>query len=329
MRTVRLFLIPLLLFSAFLLSTSQEVIEEIIAIVNDDIITRSEFRAAYEANYQLLRAQFQGEEFNRQLDWMKKNLMDQLVTGILLLQEAEKLEGINVDEQMRLYIDNIKKENNINSDEDLKKILRAQGTSYDEWIKVLRENMMKEAVIFSEVQRGIIIDEAEIVSYHKLHPEEFTEPPEFKLKAITLTSGSGSDEGIEAKKREISGKIAAGEDFGALASEYSEGPEKESGGDLGNFKKGELARELEEPVENLKQGEVTPWIQFRNGWYLLKLVEKKEARLKPFEEARDDIERRLLGEKSQAKFEEFMKELKEKSYIKILNPNPLDFEEIK
>ena len=325
MRTVRLFLTLFLLFSAVSFGISQEVIEEIVAIVNDDIITRSEFRAAYETNYQLYKAQFQGEEFNRQLELMKKNLMDTLITGILLLQEANKLENINIDEQVRLYIDNIKKENSINSDEDLKQILQQQGTSYEEWTRMLRESAMKDAVLFSEVQRNIIVDEAEIVSYHKLHPEEFTEPPEFKLKAITVTSGSGSDEGIEAKKQEISSKIAAGEDFGALASEYSEGPEKESSGDLGNFKKGELAKELEEPVENLKQGEVTPWIQFRNGWYLLKLVEKKEARLKPFEEARDNIERRLMGEKAQVKFEEFMKELKEKSYIKILNPNPLDF----
>jgi parvulin-like peptidyl-prolyl isomerase len=325
MRTVRLFLTLLLLFSAVSFGTSQEVIEEIVAIVNDDVITLSEFRAAYETNYQLLRAQFQGDEFNRQLELLKKNLMEQLITGILLLQEANKLENINIDEQVRLFIDNLKKENNINSDEDLKQILKQQGTSFEEWTRVLRENMMKEAVLFSEVQRSIVVDDAEIVSYHKLHPEEFTEPPEFKLKAITITSGSGSDEGIEAKKQEINRKIAAGEDFGALASEYSDGPEKESSGDLGNFKKGDLAKELEEPVENLKLGEVTPWIQFRNGWYLLKLVEKKEARLKPFEEARDDIEKRLLGEKAQVKFEEFMKELKEKSYIKILNPNPLGF----
>ncbi len=325
MRKVRLFLTLILLFSAVSFGTSQEVIEEIVAIVNDDIITRSEFRAAYETNYQLLRAQFQGEEFNRELERMKKNLMDSLITDILLLQEANKLENINIDEQVRLYIDNIKKENNINSDEDLKRILKQQGISFEEWTRRLREGVMKDAVLTSEVRRNIVIDEAEIVSYHKLHPEEFTEPPEFKLKAITLTSGSGSDEGIEAKKQEINSKIAAGEDFGALASEYSEGPEKESSGDLGNFKKGDLAKELEEPVENLKQGEVTPWIQFRNAWYLLKLVEKKEARLKPFEDARDDIERRLLGEKAQVKFEEFMKELKEKSYIKILNPNPLDF----
>jgi len=76
MRTVRLFLTLLLLFSAVSFGTSQEVIEEIVAIVNDEIITRSDYKAAYETNYQSLRAQFQGEEFNRQLERVKNNLMD-------------------------------------------------------------------------------------------------------------------------------------------------------------------------------------------------------------------------------------------------------------
>ncbi|MCK4557527.1 MAG: peptidyl-prolyl cis-trans isomerase [Candidatus Aminicenantes bacterium] len=320
---MRFLLALLLLFSAAL--HSQDVIEEIVAIVNDDIITLSEYRAEYQANLQALRAQLQGEEFGRQLEQMRKGLLNQMITDVLLLQEASKMEGLNVDEQMKLYIDNLKKENNIESDEEFIRILRQQGSDYDEWRAVLKKNMMKEAVVVTNVHQSIVIDEAEVVSYHKLHPEEFTDPPEYKLKGILISSGAGSDEGLEAKKREISGKIAAGEDFGALASEYSVGPEKEANGDLGIFKKGELAKDLEGAVENLKEGEITPWIQMRNVWYLLKLEEKKEARLKEFEEARRDIEQRIFAEKAQEKFEEFMKELREKSYIKILNPNPLDF----
>ena len=320
---MRFLLALLLLFSAAL--HSQDVIEEIVAIVNDDIITLSEYRAEYQANLQSLRAQLQGEEFDRQLEQMRKGLLNQMITDVLLLQEASKMEGLNVDEQMKLYIDNLKKENNIESDEEFIRILRQQGSDYDEWRAVLKKNMMKEAVVVTNVHQSIVIDEAEVVSYHKLHPEEFTDPPEYKLKGILISSGAGSDEGLEAKKREISGKIAAGEDFGALASEYSVGPEKEANGDLGIFKKGELAKDLEGAVENLKEGEITPWIQMRNVWYLLKLEEKKEARLKEFEEARRDIEQRIFAEKAQEKFEEFMKELRERSYIKILNPNPLDF----
>jgi len=325
MRALRLFLTFFFLLSAVSLDHGQEVIEEIVAVVNDDIITLSEYRAEFEANYQNLKAQYQGEEFDRQYELLKKNLLNEMITTVLLLQEASKMENINVEEQMRLYIDNLKKQNNIDSDEEFIRILRQQGTDFEEWKGMLRENILKEAVVVSEVHRSIVIDEAEVVSYHKLHPEEFTEPPEFTLKAITLSSGSGGDEGVEARKREINEKIAAGEDFGALASGYSEGPEKEKAGDLGSIKKGDMAKELEEAVENLKAGEVTPWVQVKNAWFVLKLTDKKEARLKPFEEARNEIEQRLFNIKVQKKFGEFMNELQGKSYIKIINPNPLDF----
>jgi len=321
MKTARLCLSFLLLFFTVTFLYDQEVIEEIVAIVNDDVITLSEYSAEFQANYQALRAQFQGDEFDKQYDYLKKNLLNQMITDVLLLQEAKKMEDLNIEEQMKIYIDNLKKENNIESDEEFIRILRQQGMDYDEWRNMLRNNMLKEAVIVSQVHRSIVIDESEIVSYHKSHPEEFTEPPEYTLKAIYISS----DDEVEAVKREIIGKITAGEDFGSLASQYSTGPEKDANGDLGTFKKGELANDLEDAVEKLKVGEITPWIQFRNGWYLLKLVEKKESRLRAFEEARKEIEQKLFSQKAQMRFDEFMKELRAKSYVKILKPNPLGF----
>lgn len=321
MKTARLCLSFLLLFITAAFLYNQEVVEEIVAIVNDDIITLSEYRAEFQANYQVLRSQFQGEEFDRQYDFLKKNLLNQMITDVLLMQEAEKMEDFNVEEQMKIYIDNLKKENNIESDEELIRILREQGIDYDEWRKTIRNSLLKEAVIVSQVHRSVVVDESEIVNYHKSHPEEFTEPPEYTLKAIYISS----DNEVEAVKREIIEKIAAGEDFGSLASQYSTGPEKDANGDLGSFKQGELAKELNEAVEKLKVGEITPWIQFRGGWYLLKLVEKKESRLQTFEEARKQIEQKLFNQKAQKRFEEFMKELRANSYIKILNPNPLGF----
>ncbi len=321
MKTLRLGLSFLLLFFTVAFLYDQEVVEEIVAIVNDDIITLSEYRAEFQANYQALRAQFQGEDFDKQYDFLKKNLLNQMITDVLLMQEAEKMEDFNVEEQMKIYVDNVKKENNIESDEEFIRILRQQGMDYDEWRKMLRNNLLKEAVIVSQVHRSIVVDESEIVNYHKSHPEEFTEPPEYTLKAIYISS----DNEVEAVKREIVEKIAAGEDFGSLASQYSTGPEKDADGDLGSFKQGELAKDLEEAVEKLKVGEITPWIQFRDGWYLLKLVEKKESRLQEFEEARRQIEQRLFNQKAQKRFEEFMKELRAKSFIKILKPNPLGF----
>jgi parvulin-like peptidyl-prolyl isomerase len=94
---------------------------------------------------------------------------------------------------------------------------------------------------------------------------------------------------------------------------------------LGSFKKGELEKDLEQAVEKLKVGEMTPWLKVRTGWFLLKLEEKKESRLQSFEEVRGRIEEKFFNEKHQEKLDEYLKKLKEKSHIKIIIPNPFDY----
>ncbi len=315
----------LLVFSGAMFLFGQDVIEEIVAIVNDDIITLSQFRAECEGFYRSLRDQFKGEELEKRYAAMKENFLETMITELLLLQEAEKMEGNDPDEQLRLWLENLKKENNLSTDAELIRALQQQGIDFEGWKRKIKENMMREAVIASEVRRYIVVDDSEIVSYYKLHPEEFTELPEYKLRAIYLSAEGGNEEEVEAKKREINEKLSSGEEIGSLASKYSEGPEKENQGELGNFKKGELEKDLEQAVEKLKAGEMTSWLKVRAGWFLLKLEEKKESRLKSFEEARGEIEEKFFNEKSQKKLEEYLKKLKEKSHIKILIPNAFDY----
>ncbi|MBC7364184.1 MAG: peptidyl-prolyl cis-trans isomerase, partial [Candidatus Aminicenantes bacterium] len=214
----------------------------------------------------------------------------------------------------------IKKQNNLESDEELIQAMRSQGIEYNQWVKQLEENYLRQAVIFSEVDRTIVLDDAEIVQYYKQKPQEFVVPPEFRIKVIYLSSTSP---GVEEKKQEISTKLKSGSQFEDLVAEYTEGP-KENGGDLGFLKKGELEKTLEAVVEKLKVGEVSDWVQARNGWYLIKLEEKKESYQKTFDEARKEIEEKIYTEKRQKKIEEYIKKLKEESYIKILKPNPLN-----
>lgn len=323
MRKRRAIPVFILILSAAAFLCGQEVIEEIVAIVNDDIITFSQYKAEHDTYYRMLSAQVQGEEFEKAYAQFKQNLLNTMIINLLLLQEAKEID-LRVEEQLKIYLDNLKKENDLDSDEELKRAVEQQGGSFEKFKDQLREQILREGVIYSQVMGSVVIDDAEIVNYHKLHPEEFTELPEYKLRAITIIPELKSEEEIEVKKREISAKLSSGEDFAALAGEYSEGPEKDKQGDLGRFEKGKLEKSLEQAVENLKEGEVTPWLKVRNAWFLLKLEEKKESRLKSFEESRKEIEQKLFLEKRQKKTEEFLKELKEKSYIKILNPNPLD-----
>ncbi|MEE9390844.1 MAG: peptidylprolyl isomerase [Candidatus Aminicenantaceae bacterium] len=323
MRKISVVSFFILIISCALFLSWQEIVEEIVAIVNDDVITLSEYKREHDRMSQLLRAQVSGEEFDRQYERMKKELLNTMITNMLLLQEAEK-KGFDVKEQVRLQIENIKKESSINSDEELRRALQQQGLVYEEWIKAMEERSLRDNVIFAEVRGNIVLDDSEIVNYYKLHPEEFTEPMEYKLRAIYISPEGKSEEEAEAKKREIDEKMQAGEKLADLAGQYSEGPGKESQGDLGSFKQGQLEKTLEQAVEKLKVGEMTSWLNVRNGWFLLQLDEKKESRLKSFEEARKEIEEKLFNQKSQKGLEKYLKELKEKSFIKILKPNPLD-----
>ena len=314
----------LLILSGILFLCGQEVVEEIVAIVNDDIITLSQYKAEHDYVYRMLSEQYQGEAFEKAYAQMKVILIDNIITNILLLQEAGKMD-LQVEEELKTQLENIKKENNMESDQDLIRALQQQGMTFEGFKKQLSEQILREVIIYQQVMGSIVIDDAEIVNYHKLHPEEFTELAEYKLRGIYISAELRSEEEVEAKKREISEKLASGEEFAALAGEYTEDATKEKQGDMGRYKKGQLAKSLEQAVEELKEGEVAPWLKVINGWYLLKVDEKKESRLKTFEESREELQQKLFTEKRQKKTEEFLRDLREKSYIKILKPNPLDY----
>ena len=324
MNKIRKIIVLVLIFSGATFLFTQEIVEAIVVVVNDEVITLSQYKAKHEELLQSLRAQLQGEEFRKQYESLRKDILENMIMEVLLLQEAKK-QGINVNEQVNMAIQKIKEDNDIQTDEDLRQALAQQGMDLESFRKRMEEDILKQNIIFSEVGRSIVIDDTDVVNYYKQHPDEFTVPLEYTLSAIYLSTEGKSEEEFLAKKKDIDEKIAAGEDFASLAGEYSEGPEKESQGDLGSFKEGELAENLRQAVEDLKEGETTSWIEISNGWYLLKMRERKESHLQTFEEARKTIEEKLYQEQQDKKFKEFMTKLRERSFVTILIPNPLDF----
>lgn len=304
--------------------SGQEVVEEIVAVVNDDIITLSEYREQYQLALSQLRAmQLSSEEYEKQLQLFKSQLLEAMITDLLILQKAREM-NINVAEQLKGTIDKIKADNNMTSDDDLRRAVEQQGLPYEAWLKEYEETILKQAVMFSEVERSIALDDAEIVKYYRENPEEFTVPTEYKLHAIYLgTEGRGAEE-LEALEARIDERLKAGVAFADIAAELSDPPMKEAKGDLGTFKQGELDETLEEAVAKLEAGGTSPWIFARNGWYLLRLEEKKASHLMTFEEARKTVEEMLYNRKRAETGEEYIKTLREKSYVKILRPNPLD-----
>jgi parvulin-like peptidyl-prolyl isomerase len=314
------FLLVLLAGSALL--KGQETLEAIVAIVNDDIITLSDYKAQHDMFHEQLRQQFQGEDFDKQYEIFREQLLEVMITNALLLHEAESREEIDVTEQLNTYIQNMMAENGIESEAQLKAAMLQQGVVFENWKRSTEESFLRDAVIYLEVGRSIVVDDAEIFNYYRQHPEEYTVPMEFTVKGIYISSELNGAEEAQNKMAEISKKLDAGEDFGALAGAYSEGPEKESQGDLGSFKEGEWAPELEKEVAKLEAGANTSWITVTNGWFLLHLVEKKESFLQEFDDVRANIQQKIIAERQGVEVQKYIEKLKERSYIKILIEKP-------
>jgi peptidyl-prolyl cis-trans isomerase SurA len=315
-------LIAGLLLLCGLTLAAQEVIEEIIAVVNDDVITLTEYKKEYETRAAQAKGQLQGDELDKMLVQIKSGLLDAMITDLLLLQLAKE-KNFNVSEQLKMALDNIKKENSLENDEELKRAVRSQGMDYDVWLKQMEETIMKQSVVYSEVNKGLALDEAQVIEYYKAHKGEYLEPAEFKVRAVYLTLEGRKPEELTARKAEIADKVKSGIDFIQAAETYSDAPLKETKGDLGNLVTGQIDKALEAALMPLKKGETSDWVQTKNGWYILKMEERKDARTKSFEESKRAIEEKMTSALQDVKFKEFLQDIKKRSYIKILKPNPL------
>ncbi len=298
--------------------SAQEVVEEIVAVVNDEVITLSEFRAQYQLAQSALRAQVPQDQQAQAEEQLRKEYLETMITEMLLLQKAKEL-GLNVQEQLKAAIEKIKQDNNIASDADLRRAIEQQGVPYETWLHQYEEGMMRQAVLYTEVQRSIALGDAEVVQYYKKNPAEFTVPTEFKLNAIYFAGEGRTAEAAESLKAAVDAKLKAGTAFAEAAAELSDPPMKEAKGELGTFKAGELEPALETAVDKLKPGETSGWVNSKNGWYLLQLVERKDSHLRPFEEARSEVEQKIFGQKASVKEQAFLKDLRAKSFVKIVN----------
>jgi len=305
------------------LGLAQEIVEEIVAVVNDDVITLSQYKREYDTRVQAARGQLKGDDLDKYLTEIKNGLMDALITDLLLLQMARE-RNLNVTEQVKLTIENIKKENKLESDDDLKRALQGQGMEWNTWLKQVEETMLRQGVVVQDVNRSLVLDDAEVVAFYKKNSAEFLEPEEYKIRAVYLATEGAATEALEAKKKEIDDKIKSGADFTGLAGTYSDDPLKELKGDLGTIKKKDLDKTLLGAIEKLKKGDVSSWVQAKAGWYLIKLEDKKDSRVLAFDEAKKGIEEKLYTDKQNVKLREFLDNIKKKSFIKILKPNPLN-----
>lgn len=296
------------------------VLNAIVAIVNDDVVTLSDVNR--EAVPVIREAEKKAPVDGAVRSQIRRAALDHLVEKKLVDQKIREL-GVKVsDEEVQQAIDDVKRQNGIPSQDALVKALEAQGLTYEQYRSQLREQIEKLKLISMEVRAKIQVGETEMREFYEANRAKYSEEDTFRARHIffRIKEKATADEIKRSMTTAllVLAEAKEGKDFAALASTYSEDPAaRKDGGMLGTFKKGDMMPELESSITAMRPGDVSELIHTPSGFHIVKLEEKISGRMKPFESVRSDVEENLYRKKSEERFSQWARELRSKASIEI------------
>jgi peptidyl-prolyl cis-trans isomerase SurA len=331
--TLLLTVVCALLFPSLLLADT--VIEEIVARVNNEIITRTEYFRSREQLKQEIQQQEPGNA-DRVFADKQRDILRDLIDQQLLLQKGKDL-SITGDTELIKRLDEMRKQMNLGSMEELEKAAEAQGTSYEEFKQNLRNQIITQRVIGQEVGSHLAMNKDDELKFYNAHRDELQQPEQVRLSEILIapkmpppTTGSDgkpqppseaeNDAALtaaEAKAKDVLEQLHKGASFEDVAKKYSDGPSAKDGGDLSYFKRGVLARELEDKVFALKTGETTDVIRTKQGFVILRVSEHQQAGIPTLKEVEPRIQDALYMQKLQPALRAYLTTLREQAFIDI------------
>jgi parvulin-like peptidyl-prolyl isomerase len=297
------------------------VIEQIVAKVNGEIITRSELLKMKTDLIADMKARgASAAEIEKMVSSREKDFLREKIDSMLLVQKGRDL-SINLDAEVTKYIAGLQRQSQITDTDKFQQYVRENtGMTFEDYRAEVRNNMMTRRVIGQEVSSKIIIPKAEVRKYYDEHQNDFMREERVFLREIFLSTEGKTDaekEAIEKKAKDLMTRARRGEKFGDLARDNSDAESARNEGELPPSKKGELRKELEEKVWAAKRNEVLEPIQFPNGWLILKVEEHHAAGLAQYEEVEGEIMNRLFEPRMQPAVREYLTKLRSEAFLEI------------
>jgi len=338
-----------------------QVVEEIIARVNNQIITRSEFVRSKDQLKDDVKQQAPADP-DKVYAEREKDVLRDLIDQQLLIEKGKDL-GITGDTDLIKRLDQMRKDMKLDTMEELEKAATAQGISYEDFKQNMRNQLITQKVIGEEVGSHLSIPKDEEQKFYDEHKSEMEQPEKITLSEIlvaphvlpaekaaadkaaekpALIGAPDSPEpgeaaktqdvspeaakqakeaaalaAAEAKANELLKQIRAGASFEDIAKKNSDGPSAAQGGDLGGFKRGTLAKELEDRTFAMKAGEVTDVIRTKQGYVILKVTSHQMAGIPPLKDIEPKIQDALYYQKLQPALRAYLTKLREEAYIDI------------
>jgi peptidyl-prolyl cis-trans isomerase SurA len=298
------------------------IVDEIVAKVNGDIVSRDELqRLTREAEQELKAQGDSGPKLQQDVQAAQKNLLRDRIDQLLLVQKGKEL-NINVNTEVGKYFADLQRRSKISDPEKFHEYIRQQsGMSFEDFQQETKNQMLTRNVIGQEVGRHINISPKEVQAYYDAHKSEFVREEKVYLSEILISTQGKDEKGIAAAEKKanlIAAQAAKGERFTDLARDNSDANTAQQGGDLGvGYKKGDLDKQLEDAVWNLPKGGVTKPIHIANGFEILKVNDHTKAGLASLDDVRSEIENVLYGPKMQPKVRQYLTDLRQTAFLQI------------
>ena len=330
MKTTLLALIAVALLAV---APHAEIIEQVLVKVNGEIFTKTELE---QRQVQALRQRGQpidlkadpsNQQLRKALDEITPQIMVDVVNEMLVVQRGRELGYAMSNEQFNGIVENIKKENKIETEEQFQSALKTEGMSMSDLRRQLERSMIRQRVEQNEVLSKIGISETEAKSYYDTHMNEFTTPPSVTLREILVAIQSdnrgvnvGAEDAAKTRVEELRAQVTTGKQpFEKLASESSDSPSKANAGLIGPLSVLDLSPELRKLIETIKIGDVSQPIRTARGFQLFKLESRTETHTLPFDQAKDQIGERVFTDKRKGEYLKYLEKLRTQAIIEWKN----------
>ncbi|WP_263357125.1 peptidylprolyl isomerase [Acidicapsa ligni] len=304
-------------------------VEDIVARVNDQIITRSDYdRAMKEIDQDGRQRGLSMQQISDQHKDLLRNLIDQQ----LWLSKGKEL-GVTGETDLVKQLDEIRKKYNLETMEDLEKAAKEQGVSFEDFKANIRNQIITQQVMRDQVGRKVSVTPGEVQRYFEAHKQDYTQPESVHLSEILISTGkpapSATDPGgvqpedpqklatAKAKADDVEAKLKDGGNFDQLARSNSDGPTAAQGGDLGKFGRNSLAKVLEDKTFALQAGQYTEPIRTKQGYVILKVDEHVTGGVPQFKDVEQQVEENFYQSRMEPAIRAYLTTMREEAYIDI------------
>jgi parvulin-like peptidyl-prolyl isomerase len=297
-----------------------KVVDRIVAVVNDDIITLSELESAFQPFKKRIDDTYRGPDKNKVIADGHNMILNRMIDNRLIQQRSTKMGIVVKDEEVMNTIKDMLRRRNIPMTE-LTTIMEREGSSLEAYKQEMKDQMTRMRLLRRELKATILVSDEEIGEDYVKRRHEYEGKEAVQIKQILILLPQNADRGVQAKLKAdaemLHKRLIEGESFDLLAAQFSQGPSAATGGDVGFLEKGTMLPDVDAVAFRLAKDEISEVIVSPVGFHIIKVLDKRGAGIKPVEIVREEIKVKLEEEKMEKRYEEWIVDLRKRSHIEI------------